>query len=679
MSPFRFPSRLATVALLAGVAGVLSWLLLGFADNREGRIVLPAILTAGGEPAGGAGAGALSTVEQLLVRDRTLTRERVERLPPEKWRKQAGPGFFQSETGEVAWFRVTLRNPGGRAWHGVLADRDFFLDRVDAWIQQDPGPTGDTWRHLQSGETVAPAEKAMVGREPAFPVDLPARGERVIYLRVADRETCYIGLAWWPDQAVFQGARARSALAEGIYLGGLCALFCYNLVLWLRLRLRDIGYYSLYLGSLVGFIVLARGHLAEVEWRPVSPRLEQLIVLVMALSGFSLTSLARVFLEVKAQAAWAHWLTRGLQAMMVLLAAGVVTKTGAGDAIRWLGLAVPAVALTHVTLLGLAIWAWRRGVRQARFFLWAFGCLFAGTGSTAAAWIWDNSLKDMAMQGLMVGSALEMLLLSLATADRFVRAQNQLVEETEQRRVIQEAYADELAAEVRERTQELERANADKDRMLTVIGHDLRSPLTGLMRSADRPTEEFARETARTGRELLLMIEDLVLWAQMRAGTVVIADHPASALLIPAMALHGSLASHRGTELILEVPDGLWVKTDLVLAQTLVRNLLANALKFAHRRVVLRAVDDGQGSVSFTVTNDGPSLPPEIMARLAADQDGPMTAMGGLGLRLCREICVALGMRLRARTPAEGGVQFSFAMKSAARLGVGIGGGGAQS
>jgi signal transduction histidine kinase len=667
MSFFRSPSRLAIGALLAVVAGVLGWLLLGFAGEREGRQLLPGIALAGAETGPDGGSMPRSTVEQLLERDPTLTRERVERMPPEKWRQQTRPGPFGSLTGEVAWFRVTLRNPGDQTLHGVLADTDFFLDRLDAWIQRDPGPAGDTWQHLQAGEIVPPAEKALAGREPAFPVTVPAHGERVVYLRAQDpAKSCYVALAWWPDQADFHSTQSHSSQAEGIYFGGLCALFCYNVVLWLRLRLRDIGYYSLYLGSTVVFILLARGYLADFRWRPASPVLEVSLVLTMALNGFFLTSLAREFLELKRQPGWAHWLTRGLQAVSLGVAASVMATPWTG-ALRWLGVAVLAAALTHVGLLVLAIWAWCRGVRQARYFLWAFGCLFAGSLPTAAAWLWQNSLKDMAMHGLMIGSALEMLLLSLATADRFARAQAQLVEETEQRRVIQEAYADELAAEVRDRTQELERANADKDRMLAVIGHDLRSPLTGLMRSADCPTAEFARETERTSRELLLMIEDLVLWAQMRAGTCVIAVHPAHALLAPAVALHRSLASNSGTELTLEVPEGLHIRTDLVLAQTLVRNLLANALKFAHRRVALRAVDDGQGKVSFIVTNDGPSLPTEIIARLAADQDVPMTAMGGLGLRLCREICVALGMRLSASAPAEGGAQFSFAMRKAER------------
>ena len=111
------------------------------------------------------------------------------------------------------------------------------------------------------------------------------------------------------------------------------------------------------------------------------------------------------------------------------------------------------------------------------------------------------------------------------------------------------------------------------------------------------------------------------------------------------------------------MPAGLRVETDLVLAQTLVRNLLANALKFAETRVALRAERVAGGGVRVSVGNDGPPLPADVAARFAAGVDEPITATGGLGLRLCREICRALGLRLEATAAAGGGTEFSFTLR----------------
>jgi signal transduction histidine kinase len=250
-------------------------------------------------------------------------------------------------------------------------------------------------------------------------------------------------------------------------------------------------------------------------------------------------------------------------------------------------------------------------------------------------------------------------------ADRFAKAQQKLVEETEHRHMLEEAYADELAEEVRERTRELLSANTDKDRMLSVIGHDLRAPLTGLMRTAEEIPGEFSGDVTRTSRALLLMIEDLVLWTRLRAGSQGCAVYQASALVLPAVALHHSLAEYNGVELVLEIPEQIRVETDLVLAQTLVRNLLANALKFARTRVTLRAEAEPGGNIRITVGNDGPTLSDAVAARLAAGENEPMTATGGLGLRLCREICRALEMQLETRTAGVGGTEFGFVLRRA--------------
>jgi len=275
------------------------------------------------------------------------------------------------------------------------------------------------------------------------------------------------------------------------------------------------------------------------------------------------------------------------------------------------------------------------------------------------------------------GSVMEMLALSLAMADRFARiqreraeTQDRLVEEMAQRETLQEAYADELAVEVNERTRELQEANRDKDRMIAVIGHDLRAPLTALTMGAEQASGRaqealiFVDEAAQTGRQVLLLIEDLVLWARLRAGGVHPGVHLVKDLTTQVVALHQPPAAQRGVTLTLIAPPDVRAKTDLVLAQTLLRNLVANAVRYARTRVTVAAVSVA-GGVKLSVADDGPGLPPEIGAALTAGQEveSPGAAReGGLGLRLCVEIGRALGVRLEVRTGASQGAEFSFVL-----------------
>ncbi|HSJ04778.1 MAG TPA: sensor histidine kinase [Verrucomicrobium sp.] len=624
----------------------LGWLLLGYSGSREGVMPLP----------GAAGA----TVEHFAESEQSLTLSEVKALPSEAWTSWKGENYMVVGPTRVLWARVTLHNAGASEVHGMLENDDYFTDRVEAWVQESNTPQEYPAQPGLSGEWVHPVEKRVPGREIAFPVVLAPATMRVVYLRLENHFNPYVRLVWWPDAESFHEARRRNGLAEGIYFGGLLALLGYNALLWLRLRQPDMGWYGLYLGSLATFMFLARAQLPAMGLALGSPDLETWLTLMMALNGLFLTQFARSFLELKGLFPKLDRCMQGWATFMLLAAA--LTLTTPWTLTSWLPQVTILIGLTHVGLLAVALSAWRARRRQARFFVLSFGCLFAGSLPLVFIWFFESMLRDAAMRSMMISSALEMLLLSLAVADRFARAQMQLVAETEQRRMIEETYADELEEEVRERTRELQAANVDKDRMLSVIGHDLRGPLTGLMRSAEVATGEFPRDAARTSRALLLLIEDLVLWARLRAGKQAVSVHPAASLMGPAVALHESLAEQADIVLLQEVPAEVWVETDLVLIQTLVRNLLANALKFATTRVMLR-VEASHGEVRFTVGNDGPALSPDVAARLAADLDEPVTATSGMGLRLCREICRALGIRLETAAGAEGGTEFSFTLK----------------
>ena len=640
-------SRLGLGAVLALVIGGFAWLVFGVGEPRAGMHRL-------WETAG-------ARVEAIADASPRLTRDEIAALPDTAWQTWTARGYLSARHGDVIWLRVRLSNPGPEPLQGVLENISYFSDRNEAWQTDSAG----RWQHKASGDAVAGGVKPLWGRTAAFPVTVPAGGERLLYLRVSDGFLAHVQPVWWPRAEDFHAAQIQAGLAECLCYGALLALVFYNTVLWVRLRFADTGYYVLAAAASAACNFIANGGLALLGLRSGSPLHEALMAGAFALGGIGMVQFARVFLGT---AELLPRVDRGLRAwrwVLLGVALGVLAMPGMTTPL-WLSVSVLAAMVTEAVCMMTAIAAWRAGATHARFFVAAFGLLLVPAVLAVVSVARSNVLPGTALS-LLAGRVVEMLLLSFAVADRFAQAQRRLAEETEQRRLVEETYADELEIEVRERTRELAEANTDKDRMLTVIGHDLRSPLTGLMRSADETAGDFARETARTGRAILLMIEDLVLWARLRAGTRESVALSADALTGPAVALHRSLAEHAGIRLVVTAPEALRIETDLVLAQTLVRNLLANALKFADTRVTLRAEATREG-VRFSVGNDGPPLEPELAARFAAGEDGPMTATGGLGLRLCREICRALDTRLAAGTAADGGTEFYFTLKPAASV-----------
>ena len=601
-----------------------------------------------------------TTIEAVTDADPRLGWDDVTALPDAAWQEWRAPGYLAAEPGRVIWMRVKLPHAGDRSLHGVLADTSYFSDHVQLWEPRGAG----SGRPLESGGSVRGDGKPLWGRTAAFPLEVPPGGTGWIYLRVADAYVAHVQPVWWPKAEDYFAAQARQVLAEYLCFGALLALVLYNLVLWVRLQYADTGYYVLTAAVGLAFNFVANGGFALLGVPLGSPGHEMLVAGSLGLGACCMVQFTRAFLGTRELL---PRVDRGMRAWSValVLAVGAIGAMPWMKTPGWVSVVGMASGLTDMGCMAVAVVAWRRGARLAPFFVAAYALLLVAMVPAMMSMLRADVIRGVAM-GLLAGRTMEMLLLSFAVAERFAQTQRRLFEETEQRRMIEETYADELELEVRERTRELAETNADKDRMLAVIGHDLRSPLTGLMREADEAPGEFARETARTGRMLLLLIEDLVLWARLRAGTRALAAHPARALLAPAVALHRVVAERGGTALVVDVPDELRVETDLVLAQTLVRNLLANALKFARTRIVLRA-SAVEGGVRFTVGNDGPPLSPAVAARFSAGEDEPLTATGGLGLRLCREICRALDTRLEAGSDADGGTEFGFTVRAAAQ------------
>lgn len=630
----------------------LGWLVFGVAMYRGGMMDLPN--------------GESGRVSVLRDTEGRLDFDAVMAASAEAWRPGQEAGYQVVDGGGALWLKITLMNPGETPWHGVLADSGYLTDRVEAWTRDAAGG----WQMARTGEAMAGRDRSLWGRSAAFPVSVPAGDETTVFLRASDRYDAYVWLRWWPRVEDFFQTQLRETLTEAICYGGLAALLIYNLVLWLRLRFPDMGCYVLYAAALGVFNFFANGGPALLGLGIGSPTKESVTGGALALSGVFLAQFARMFLGtgtlMPAVDRWLRWARFGLLGLAPL---------GAVAAPFWFTVIVVSVTVLHVALLGVAAEAWRRGVGHARFFIGAFGLLFAGALPAVIAWL-RQDMQAWAAMALLAGCVLEMSLLSFAVADRFAQTQRRLVEETERRRVIQEAYADELEVEVRERTRELVEANADKDRMISVIGHDLRSPLTGIAGMAEQLTRDssassedktrFIAETGHVGRQALLLIEDLVLWARLRAGTTHMGMHSLAALVAPVVELYRAEAGRRGVRLDAGGVGENWrVSTDLVLAQTLVRNLVANASRYAVSRVKIAAVAASSGKVRLTVGDDGPGLPAEVAARLASGAERVTDTNHGLGLRLCVEISRALEVEFTTESAAGGGTVFALTFETA--------------
>jgi PAS domain S-box-containing protein len=224
-----------------------------------------------------------------------------------------------------------------------------------------------------------------------------------------------------------------------------------------------------------------------------------------------------------------------------------------------------------------------------------------------------------------------------------------------------------------QQTQEqLRAAVRDREELLAIVAHDLRSPLSGLMMGAAAaalkarglPGGEAVGELAETlgdiTRRMSGLVDDLLAVAvSTTGGPSMLRLEPVAASNLVARAAQAArpLLARESLELDVKVAGELpQVHADAARILRVFANLLDNALKYTSPRGrITMAAERTAGGVRFTVANSGAALTQEELGEMFRPfwQAGRDRRGAGLGLSICRAIVEAHGGSIWAE-PAEG-------------------------
>jgi signal transduction histidine kinase/CheY-like chemotaxis protein len=233
-----------------------------------------------------------------------------------------------------------------------------------------------------------------------------------------------------------------------------------------------------------------------------------------------------------------------------------------------------------------------------------------------------------------------------------------------------ETLNSELEARVAARTQQLVRANAAKTHFLAAASHDLRQPLVtiGLLVGLAREQADVAQVRALMGRvdqavgAMERLLSGLLDLSRFEAGAVQphLTTLPLGELFAAIGASEQVHAAHKRLRLRLR-PTDVRVHSDRVLLERILRNLVANALRYTERGGVLVAARRRGELVRIEVRDTGVGIAPEHQqtvfeefVQVQASARGSTLGMG-LGLAIVRRSATMLGHRVGlASTPGRG-------------------------
>jgi len=393
------------------------------------------------------------------------------------------------------WFHLRLENRTPTQPQWLLVQNYALSDRLDLYLYRADGSV----LHQAGGDHMPFGARSVSYRHPNFMLDLPAGMPAEILLRVQSQSSMQVPLVLYTPAAFIELSR-DAQLAIGLYYGILLALFFYNLVLWLALRDASYFWYLFHL-SAFGLVLLTLNGLGfEYLW-PNSPWLADVSVPVsICLAQLGMQQFARTFLRLRKVWPLADRISLACMGFYLVL----------GAASLWLPyrIATPVAAASVFPsicwIVAAALACLRRGDHLARLFLAAWSMFLLGTGAFTALAFGLLPRSFFTEYGVQIGSALEMLLLSIALSYRYAALRN------ENERIVRRAKQH-LESQVMERTGELRMALEQLEQVHARLREaSRRDPLTGVYnRGWFRERFEALVEEARERRRplALLMID----------------------------------------------------------------------------------------------------------------------------------------------------------------------------
>ncbi|MBA4407985.1 MAG: hypothetical protein C0397_01020 [Odoribacter sp.] len=239
--------------------------------------------------------------------------------------------------------------------------------------------------------------------------------------------------------------------------------------------------------------------------------------------------------------------------------------------------------------------------------------------------------------------------------------------------------------EIKLKNEELQQLNAEKNKFFSIIAHDLRGPFSGFLGLTQVMAEELSSLTMAQIQEhaismknsatiLYRLLNNLLEWSQIQNGSVPF--NPEVIQLRPiadeSMEMVLESAKTKEIEIVNYIPAGLEVFADTNMLQTVIRNLVSNAVKFTHKggKVSVSAKVNSDKSVKISVQDTGIGMSQTLVENLfridvktgrKGTEGEPST---GLGLLLCKEFVEKHGGEIWVESKVGKGSTFSFTIPS---------------
>ncbi len=230
----------------------------------------------------------------------------------------------------------------------------------------------------------------------------------------------------------------------------------------------------------------------------------------------------------------------------------------------------------------------------------------------------------------------------------------------------------------------LRQANQAKDKFFSIIAHDLKNPFNALIGLSDYLVRnlnkiehtrvmDIIKNINQVSNQSYALLESLLQWSRTQSGTMSLSITAVSLneLIMNNMSLISEAAKAKEIDMVSDLPDYFYVWADKNMIDTVIRNLLNNAVKFTYRGGKVRVSVRKTGKqVWLTVKDNGQGMSEKQINSLFSI-DSNYTTPGtekekgtGLGLIVCKEFIEKCRGKIEVESELKKGSTFNVKLKA---------------
>lgn len=241
---------------------------------------------------------------------------------------------------------------------------------------------------------------------------------------------------------------------------------------------------------------------------------------------------------------------------------------------------------------------------------------------------------------------------------------------------VQKTELEQRKEELEQQKEELEQLNHVKNRLFSIISHDMRAPVNALsafvtvLEETDQSKESLVRFSNQLKKKLASasgMMENLLSWAasQLQGFRPLLQRTGLHEIAEKAIGNTSGLAEEKQIRLVNEIAPVITAIVDRDMLQVVIRNLLHNAIKYSRPgdSVTVSSRAGVQGQVIIQVSDKGTGMPEDYVTKINSNNPEVLRSTGGtlkekgtgLGIYLCRNFAIMMNGDLQVKSePGKG-------------------------